>query len=241
MKIKNLFKKLSVAILLGAGVLSLASCGDKTGDGGDDSSSDTPPANTHVVTDYAYKELFEGTVSAGIAVTTGTGFQGYKGGDYKNTEVPNGEDFIIDQMTSSTGFTADTFSVLRFNVKKGYIIESISYDFKCNNRDAWMRTSAGNRCFGLSVVESNNSFRHKKGKVYSVNLDMTKSAKNDYKNKDKVDITYGDFSFGTMYLDITFNTADMIDGIRTSDILEIDDLGKYSWTISNFKVVYKKT
>ena len=45
MKIKNLFKKLSVAILLGAGVFSLASCSDKTGDGGDGSSSDTPPSS----------------------------------------------------------------------------------------------------------------------------------------------------------------------------------------------------
>ena len=44
-----------------------------------------------------------------------------------------------------------------------------------------------------------------------------------------------------MYLDITFNTADWDDkGTRSQDILEIDDLGKYSWTISNFKVVYKK-
>ena len=161
--------------------------------------------------------------------------------DYKNTEVPNGEEFIIDQMTSATGFTADTFSVLRFNVKKGYIIESISYDYKCNNRNAWTSSAGSNRCFGSSIFESSMDFNHEQGKVYSVNLDFTKSAQNDYKNKNKVDITYGDFSFGTMYLDISFVTADWDDkGTRTSDILEIEDLGKYSWTISNFKVVYKK-
>lgn len=175
--------------------------------------------------------MFEGTVSAGIVVTSGTGFQGYKGGDYKNTEVTNGEDFIINQMTSSNGFTADTFSVLRFNVKEGYIIESISYDYKFNNRDAWLTIAGANKCFELGIFESLNEFRHEQGKVYSINLDFTKSSKNDYKNK--IDITYGVFSFGTMYLDILFNTVDMIDGVRTQDILEIDDLGKYSWTMKS--------